>query len=518
MYNPSATDYDHLFKVTLVGDVGVGKSSMLVRFADDVYEESYISTVGIDFKIRTVELDKKVCKLQLWDTWGQHSFRKNDHYPFLGTHIYIICYSTTDHESFNKVKGYLEFIQERSPAACKILVGTKNDLSSKKVVDTRMAREFAEAAGIPHLETSAKTGDNIEAAFLTAASEVLAKHSRKKEKTPAPKAQLEQPTAPSLLSRIGSVFSRAESKAPDKDKAAAIPEPEKDLRIEHLIKQCEEAMSSKSMDYIRHVVDLLQTYQSSLPRNTQPEPSLTKYRRVLNERITILAKRESQYNAYKKERAGDSACRASTAAATSSPSRAGSVFAHQGSSLFSRNGPTNLEERGALNAANQASRGPRKLEGMFSHDPTTAVAAPAAAMTSQQVGMKEKSEVQKMLEEKGLTVEDFDLDTLRKDGDAADLELFFDMYSGHENLITDPVCITGDTTQTTFDRRTIEAIINGSNPSHPLSRENIKDCKIEPLKNRMALAGFAQLIDRVAMSKLADTASQASGANIGTFH
>lgn len=67
--------YDHLFKYLIIGDSGVGKSSVLNRFSDDAFNTVFISTIGIDFKVRTIKIDNHVIKLQIWDTAGQERFR-----------------------------------------------------------------------------------------------------------------------------------------------------------------------------------------------------------------------------------------------------------------------------------------------------------------------------------------------------------------------------------------------------------------------------------------------------------
>lgn len=69
------TEYDYLFKVLLIGNSGVGKSSLLLRFADDVFNDNFMPTIGVDFKIRTIDVDQKTIKLQIWDTAGQERFR-----------------------------------------------------------------------------------------------------------------------------------------------------------------------------------------------------------------------------------------------------------------------------------------------------------------------------------------------------------------------------------------------------------------------------------------------------------
>jgi len=166
-------NYDYLIKLLLIGDSGVGKSCLLLRFADDTYTESYISTIGVDFKIRTIEIGGKSIKLQIWDTAGQERFRTITSSYYRGAHGIIVVYDVTDQASFSNVKQWL---QEIDRYACenvnKLLVGNKCDLTTKKVVDYNTAKEFADGLGIPFLETSAKNSTNVEDAFITMATEI----------------------------------------------------------------------------------------------------------------------------------------------------------------------------------------------------------------------------------------------------------------------------------------------------------------------------------------------------------
>ncbi|XP_039247962.1 ras-related protein ORAB-1 [Styela clava] len=166
-------EYDYLFKLLLIGDSGVGKSCLLLRFADDTYTESYISTIGVDFKIRTIELDGKTIKLQIWDTAGQERFRTITSSYYRGAHGIIVVYDVTDQESFTNVKQWLQEIDRyASENVNKLLVGNKCDLTTKKVVDYTTAKEYADSLKVPFLETSAKNATNVEQAFMTMAAEI----------------------------------------------------------------------------------------------------------------------------------------------------------------------------------------------------------------------------------------------------------------------------------------------------------------------------------------------------------
>ncbi|KAJ2500527.1 ras GTPase [Coemansia sp. RSA 1972] len=166
-------EYDYLFKLLLIGDSGVGKSCLLLRFADDTYTESYISTIGVDFKIRTIELDGKTVKLQIWDTAGQERFRTITSSYYRGAHGIIVVYDVTDSDTFANVKQWLQEIDRyASEGVNKLLVGNKSDLEDKRSVDFTEAQEFASALNITFLETSAKDATNVESAFLTMARQI----------------------------------------------------------------------------------------------------------------------------------------------------------------------------------------------------------------------------------------------------------------------------------------------------------------------------------------------------------
>lgn len=169
-------DYDYLYKLLLIGDSGVGKSCLLLRFADDTYTDSYISTIGVDFKIRTIQLDGKTIKLQIWDTAGQERFRTITSSYYRGAHGIIVVYDVTDKSTFSNIKQWL---QEIDRYACenvnKLIVGNKSDLEDKRAVDTQMAKEYADTIGVPFLETSAKKAENVETAFITMAREIKLK-------------------------------------------------------------------------------------------------------------------------------------------------------------------------------------------------------------------------------------------------------------------------------------------------------------------------------------------------------
>ncbi|XP_065055067.1 ras-related protein Rab-35-like [Rhopilema esculentum] len=160
-----ARDYDHLFKLLIIGDSGVGKSSILLRFADNMFSGSYITTIGVDFKIRTINVDGEKIKLQIWDTAGQERFRTITSTYYRGTHGVIVVYDVTNADSFVNVKRWMHEIEQNCDLVNKVLVGNKDDCPELKVVEKGHAEKFAELMGVQLYETSAKENQNIEEVF-----------------------------------------------------------------------------------------------------------------------------------------------------------------------------------------------------------------------------------------------------------------------------------------------------------------------------------------------------------------
>eukprot|EP01105_Mastigella_eilhardi_P012335 TRINITY_DN2827_c0_g1_i1.p1 TRINITY_DN2827_c0_g1~~TRINITY_DN2827_c0_g1_i1.p1 ORF type:complete len:211 (-),score=70.18 TRINITY_DN2827_c0_g1_i1:162-794(-) len=170
---PGKANYDHLIKLLLIGDSGVGKSCLLLRFSDDSFTPSFITTIGIDFKIRTLELDGKRIKLQIWDTAGQERFRTITTAYYRGAMGILLVYDVTDEKSFSNIRNWIRNIEQHATEDVnKILIGNKCDMADKKVVDFERGRALAEECGIKFLETSAKNSINVEEAFITLAKDI----------------------------------------------------------------------------------------------------------------------------------------------------------------------------------------------------------------------------------------------------------------------------------------------------------------------------------------------------------
>ena len=158
-------DYDHLFKIIILGDSGVGKTAILNRFSDDNFTETYATTVGIDFKIRTINIEGKRIKLQMWDTAGQERFRTLVASYYRGAHGTILTYDVTKRSSFNNVRNWVKEIDSHNTEGItKVILANKCDLPGREI-SKEDGEMLARDIGVEHIEVSAKTGDRIQLAF-----------------------------------------------------------------------------------------------------------------------------------------------------------------------------------------------------------------------------------------------------------------------------------------------------------------------------------------------------------------
>ncbi|XP_026523188.1 ras-related protein Rab-37 isoform X1 [Pseudonaja textilis] len=166
--------YDVSGKVMLLGDSGVGKTCFLVQFKDGAFlSGTFIATVGIDFRNKVVTVDDVKVKLQIWDTAGQERFRSVTHAYYRDAQALLLLYDITNKVSFDSIRAWLTEIHEYAQKDVVImLLGNKADMSSERVIRTEDGESLAREYGVPFMETSAKTGMNVELAFLAIAKEL----------------------------------------------------------------------------------------------------------------------------------------------------------------------------------------------------------------------------------------------------------------------------------------------------------------------------------------------------------
>ncbi|PRP79229.1 RAB18, member RAS oncogene family isoform 2 [Planoprotostelium fungivorum] len=168
-----STEYDQIFKILMIGDSGVGKSSILLRFTDDDFEEDQPCTIGVDFKTKMVNLEGKRIALTIWDTAGQEKFRSLTSSYYRGAHGIIITYDVTNRLSFDCLAMWLKEVEvyiDKEPIL--LLVGNKVDKTDRKVSREEGAK-FAEKHKMVFIEASAKTKLGIQQAFEELVQKIL---------------------------------------------------------------------------------------------------------------------------------------------------------------------------------------------------------------------------------------------------------------------------------------------------------------------------------------------------------
>lgn len=153
-------------KYIIVGNSGVGKSCLLLRYIENKYEPMHDMTIGVEFGTKTLYMENNTVKIQIWDTAGQESFKSIISSYFRGALGAILVFDLTNRDSFNNVKEWMCMVKEKSNTPITmILIGNKSDLVNDRIISEREAYEFAEKNDLTYIETSTKSGDNVDNAF-----------------------------------------------------------------------------------------------------------------------------------------------------------------------------------------------------------------------------------------------------------------------------------------------------------------------------------------------------------------
>ena len=172
--NSSTNDYEYLFKILLIGNSNVGKSSLFLRFVDEIWKENFVPTIGVDFKIKSIKIDNKTIKLQIWDTAGQERFKSILSSYYKGANGILLLYDITNINSFKSLSNWLIDIEKNSSKNVKkILIGNKCDLNELRKIPINKGKEFADTYDMEFIETSAKNNVNINECFNILGKELI---------------------------------------------------------------------------------------------------------------------------------------------------------------------------------------------------------------------------------------------------------------------------------------------------------------------------------------------------------
>ncbi len=175
--------YDFLFKVSLVGDSGCGKTSILLRYSCGTYNENTQSTIGVDFKIVSLKIESSVIKLQLWDTCGSERFKSITSSFLKSCSAYILVFDITSAKTFKNLTNWVKMVNSCTKATFYCLVGNKADLEEKRQVSHEEAIKFAEDNNLHYVETSAKTDLRISEVFTHVSRDLYGELKKRKSLT-----------------------------------------------------------------------------------------------------------------------------------------------------------------------------------------------------------------------------------------------------------------------------------------------------------------------------------------------
>ena len=175
---------DYIFKIVLIGDTSVGKSCLLTRFADDQFTDNYVTTIGVDFRFKTMIVMDKIIKVQVWDTAGEERYRSITNAYYRGAEGILIVFDLTNEESFKSIQNWInEVTVFTGKDVIIICLGNKSDLKSE--ISKNTIDEFKKKTNLEIFNVSAKTGEGVEEAFKHIIELLIKKNTDKKEENNA---------------------------------------------------------------------------------------------------------------------------------------------------------------------------------------------------------------------------------------------------------------------------------------------------------------------------------------------
>jgi len=170
----SALSFDHLFKIVLIGDSGVGKSNLLSRFTRNAFTDDEKTTIGVEFATRVIPMASgRNVKMQVWDTAGQERYRAITNAYYRGALGALLCYDITSYSSFSNIARWLSELRDHANRDVVLLVvGNKLDDEANREVSEEQAKQLSEELALPLIETSAKSGEGVNEAFEDVAKRI----------------------------------------------------------------------------------------------------------------------------------------------------------------------------------------------------------------------------------------------------------------------------------------------------------------------------------------------------------
>ena len=161
------------FKILLLGDSAVGKTSLLSKYVDNTFQEQHIATIGVEYKDKFIIKNDFNIRLQIWDTAGQERFHSISKNLYRGTNGVFFVYDITREETFNNLKNWIREFQDVEGDIKGVILGNKCDMEEERVIQEKQLISFSEKFQMPYLETSAKDNINVKEGFELMVDELL---------------------------------------------------------------------------------------------------------------------------------------------------------------------------------------------------------------------------------------------------------------------------------------------------------------------------------------------------------